>query len=244
MDGQAQTADRGPGSVQIRAGDGSQVEELALAGAALAAGQGEQCLDEVFLLGVGGEQFPADGLPGACGARRVGECDLKQGAFPGQRRAQFVRGVGGEATLGVERCLQPREQAVKGVGEFLELVVGSVQGQPFVQAAGGDPPGGSGDRAQRAQHPAGDEPADRGGGDRDDRQGDGGGDQQLPLVVVDLSLGLAHQFSPLSRRDDRRCFVKRFVELAEDGDGDVDYVVATCLLDGGAGDCHFGGWDA
>ena len=51
--------------------------------------------------------------------------------------------------------------------EFLELVVGSVQGQPLVQAAGGDPPGGGGDCAQRAQHPAGQEPADRGGGHRD-----------------------------------------------------------------------------
>ena len=83
----------------------------------------------------------------------VGEGYLEQGAFPGQGRAQLVRGIGGEAPLGVERGLQPREQVVEGVGEFLELVVGSVQAQPLVQAAGGDPPGGGGDRAQRAQRP-------------------------------------------------------------------------------------------
>ncbi len=33
--------------------------------------------------------------------------------------------------------------------------------------------------------------------------------------------------------------VKHFVEPAQDGDGDVDGVVATGLLDGGAGDGHF-----
>ena len=186
LDVQAEAADRGAGGGQGGAGDGGQVGGLALAGAGFAAGQGEQRLDEAFLLGVGGEQFPADGLPGAGGGGRVGEGDLEQGAFPGQRGAQLVRGVGGEAPLGVERGLQPREQAVEGVGEFLELVVGSVQGQPLVQAAGGDPPGGGGDRAQRAQHPAGDEPADRGGGHRDDRQGDAGGDQQLLPVEGEL----------------------------------------------------------
>ena len=47
--------------------------------------------------------------------------------------------------------------------------------------------GGGGDRAQRAQHPAGDEPTDRGGGHRDDRQGDAGDDQQLlPCPWLDL----------------------------------------------------------
>jgi hypothetical protein len=87
-------------------------------------------------------------------------------------------------------------------------------------------------------------PADRGGAHRDDSQGDGGDDQQAPLVVVDLDGGLASQFSPLGSRDDRRVFVKHFVELAQDGDGDVDDVVATCPLDGGTGDCHFGGREA
>jgi hypothetical protein len=98
---------------------------------------------------------------------------------------------------------------------FLELVVGTVQGQPLVQTAGGDPPGGSGDRAQRAQNPAGDEPADPGGGHRDDRQGDGAADQQLPHVVVDL---------PKSR------LVSRALGLQKDG---ADSGVVRSFLKGG-----------
>ena len=82
--------------------------------------------------------------------------DLEQGALPGQRGAQLMRRVGREPPLGVERCLQPREQVVEGVGEFPELVVGSAQGQSLVQVAGRDPAGGGSDRAQRAQYPAGD----------------------------------------------------------------------------------------
>src|SRR5215469_10028103 len=187
LDVQALAADRVAGGGQGFAGDGRQVGGPGLAGAGFAAGQGEHRLDEAFLLGVGGEQVPADGLPGGGGGGGIGEGDLEQGAFPGQGGAQLVRGVGGEAPLGAEGGFQPREQVVEGVGEFLELVVGSVQSQPLVQAASGDPAGGGGDRAQRAQHPAGDEPADRGGGHRDDRQGDSGGDQQLLPVEGDLS---------------------------------------------------------
>jgi tetratricopeptide (TPR) repeat protein len=157
-----------------------------LGGAGFAAGQGEQRLDEAFLLGVEGEQVAADRLPGGGGGGRVGAGDLEQGAFAGQRRAQLVRCVGGKPPLGVEGGLQPREQPVEGVGEFLELVVGPGQGQPFVQAACGDPPGGGGDRAQRAQYPPGDDPADRDGDHRDGREGDGGGDQQMVPVEGDL----------------------------------------------------------
>src|ERR1700677_974214 len=141
VDVQAEVADRGAGGGQEGAGDGGQVGGLALVEAGFAAGQGEQCLDEVFLLGVGGEQLPAHRLPGADGGVRIGEGDLEQGAFPGQWGAQLVRGVRGETPLGVEGGLQPPEQAVECVGEFLELVIGSVQGQPLVQAAGGYPPG-------------------------------------------------------------------------------------------------------
>jgi hypothetical protein len=122
LDVQAEAADRGAGGGQGFAGDGGQVRGLALAGADFAAGQGEQRLEEVFLLGVGGEQFPADALPRIGGRGRVGEGDLEQGAFPGQWGAQLVGGVGGEAPLGIERCLQPREQVVKGICELLELV--------------------------------------------------------------------------------------------------------------------------
>src|ERR1035437_6383978 len=248
VDVRAEAADPGLGGGQGSAGDVRQIQGLALAGVGLAAGQGEQRLDEAFLLGVGGEQLLADSPPGAGGARRVGEGDLEQGAFPRQRGAQLVRGVGGETPLGVERGLQTREQVVEGVGEFLELVVGSVQGQPLVQAAGGDPPGGGGDRAQRAQHPAGDDPADRRGGRPPPaaehravagaapgapRQEDGADDHDLPLVVVDLKLRIGEQLSPLGGGEGRRP-----LKLPAGGDGHrgVDYVVATCVLNVGDGD--------
>ena len=127
VDVQAEAADPGRGTARAALVMAARSSELALAEAGFAAGQGEQRLDEAFLLGVEGEQVPADVLPGGGGGGRVGAGDLEQGAFPGQRRAQLVRGVGGEAPLGVERRLQPREQAVEGVAEFLELVVGPVR---------------------------------------------------------------------------------------------------------------------
>src|SRR5262249_57832353 len=80
-------------------------------------------------------------------------------------------------------------------GECLELVAGSRHGRAFVGVAGGDRAGGGGDRAQGAKPPAGDEPADRGGGRRDDRQGDAGDDRQLLPVHGDL---------PKTRHADRR----------------------------------------
>src|ERR1700683_1238311 len=67
VDVQAEGGDRGPGGGQGGAGDHRQVDGLALAGACLAAGQGEQRLEEAFLLDVGSEEFLADGLPGAGG---------------------------------------------------------------------------------------------------------------------------------------------------------------------------------
>jgi hypothetical protein len=63
VDVQAQAGDRGAGGGQGFAGDGRQVNRLGLDGVGLAAGQGEQRLDQAVLLGVGGQQFAADGLP-------------------------------------------------------------------------------------------------------------------------------------------------------------------------------------
>ena len=47
--------------------------------------------------------------------------------------------------LGLEGDFEPRKEAVEGVPEFLELVFWAVEGQPLVQAGGGDPPGRPGD---------------------------------------------------------------------------------------------------
>jgi hypothetical protein len=94
----------------------------------------------------------AEGLHGGGG---VVQGELADQPLPAQRRAQFVRGVGDELALGAERRLQPGEKPVEGVAEFLDLVVGPVKGEALVQAAGGDPLGGGGDRAQRARCAAG-----------------------------------------------------------------------------------------
>jgi hypothetical protein len=123
-DAEAQAADLRARDGQGLGGDGGQIEGLPDGGAGLAAGQGEQRLDQALLLGVGGEQLRADGLPGPGRGGRVGPRDLEQGALAGQRGAQLVRCADGEPPLGLEGGLQPREQAVEGVPEFPELVVG------------------------------------------------------------------------------------------------------------------------
>ena len=91
----------------------------------------------------------------------IGQGDLADDPLAGQRGAQLVRGVGDELALGAEGCLQPGQQRVEGVAEFLELVIGAGEGEALAQAGGGDLAGGRGDGAQRPQHAAGDEPAER-----------------------------------------------------------------------------------
>ena len=49
--------------------------------------------------------------------------DLRRRANDRHRRAQFVRGVGHELTLCVQRHAQPREQRVERARELSELVV-------------------------------------------------------------------------------------------------------------------------
>jgi len=71
-------------------GDCCEVDCLALFEAPLAAGQGNQCLDEALLLGVGGEDVPGGVPPHACGGAGVVERDLQHGALAGERGTQFV----------------------------------------------------------------------------------------------------------------------------------------------------------
>jgi hypothetical protein len=113
---------------------------------------------------------------------RVGERDLDQGSLAGQRRAQLVRGVGDKLTLRLERSVEPRKQVIEGVPEFLELVLGAVEGQALVQTGGGDPSGRAGDGPDRSQHPAGNQPAGQDGEYGHDRQSDSRVDQKLVRV--------------------------------------------------------------
>ena len=69
--------------VQDAGGDGGEVEELAVVEAALAAGQGEQRLDELFLLVAGFQHVFAGGPERGQGGVGVGEGHLQQGAGRG-----------------------------------------------------------------------------------------------------------------------------------------------------------------
>ena len=116
-------------------------------------------------------------------AVRIVAGDVEKCLRDRQRGAQFVGGVGCESLLFGDVCLEPREEAVEGVGEILELVAGPREREALVQVALGDLPRRRRDRAQRAQDPARDQPAER---DRDrghDRQRDPGLDEPLVETV-------------------------------------------------------------
>ena len=122
---------------------------------ALAAGQREQRLDQLFLLLAYCQHAFAGAAQGLSAGVGVGQGDLDHRAFQRERGAQFVGGVGDEGALGVEGSLQPGQQAVDGIGQVRELVAGSRHGQPPVQVVLGDLAGGRGDRPQRPQDPPG-----------------------------------------------------------------------------------------
>ena len=69
-----------------------------------------------------------------------------------------MRGVRDEVTLGVEGCLKAREQFVDGVGEVLQLIAWSWQGEALMEVVLGDPLRGHRDDPQGTQNASGDEP--------------------------------------------------------------------------------------
>ena len=179
-------------------GDAGEVQGLRMLEPALAVGQGEQRRDEALLLVAQLHQFLAGRAQRLDGGFRVGDRDLEQGAPGGERGPQLVRGVGDEMPLRLKRCLQAREQVIKGLPELGELVVAAAQVQAAVQVARGDVPGGRGDRPQGPHEATRDQPADpdrEHGHDRDQGHarripawlirhgGDDGGDG-LPLLAA------------------------------------------------------------
>ena len=118
--------------------DLGEVGSLTVVESAFAAGEGEEGLDQGLLLPVGGEERLAGRSPHLRGGG-IAEGDLDQGALPGEGRSQLVGGVGDEATLRLERSVEPREEVVEGVPELLEFVLRAVEGQALVQAGRGDP---------------------------------------------------------------------------------------------------------
>ncbi len=159
----------GPG-LDGRPGQGRQIERFRLPDAALAAGQGEQRVDQLLLLLAQGQRLGAGRAQFGRRGVRIGQRHLQQGPLRGERGAQLVRGVGDEVPLRVERRLQPGEQVVERLPQFGELVVAAAQAEPPAQVAGRDVPGGGGDGAQRAEQPARQQPAEHDRQHRHDQQ--------------------------------------------------------------------------
>jgi hypothetical protein len=90
-------------------------------GALVGAAEQEQGFGEIDRSGVDGvevlEKFTVDAV-------RIVAGDVEERLRERQRGAQLVGGVGCEPLLFADVCLEPREEAVDGVGEILQLVAG------------------------------------------------------------------------------------------------------------------------
>ena len=82
-------------------------------------------------------------------------------AQAGDRRAQLVRGVGDELALGGDRALERVEHGVEVLRELADLVVGGDLDPAPEVLGGGDVAGGLGDRGDRRDDVARDEPPER-----------------------------------------------------------------------------------
>ena len=102
--------------------DEGQVDVVADDGPPVGAAEQEQCFGEVDRPRVDGLK-PIEELVGV--AARIAARHLEQGPRDRERRAQFVRSVGGEPLLAGDVRLQPREEVVDGIGEILQLVARS-----------------------------------------------------------------------------------------------------------------------
>ena len=161
---------------------GSEVDRLAFTQTPFAAGQGEQGIDQMRLFVVRGKHLFCGGAPFGVARVRIVERNLEEIALGGEGGAQFMGGVGDEVLLGIKGTFESREEAVEGVAELLELVLRAGEGQTFVEAGRGDPPGGAGDGSDGSQHSAGDKPSGKEGEHGDDPERDGRVHQQLVRV--------------------------------------------------------------
>ncbi len=101
-----------------------------------------------------------------------------------------MRCVGDEVALRVERGLEPGEEAVDRVCEVFHFVVWAGEREPLMQVAFADLLGLVCHRAQRCEHPAGDDPAERDREHSHDCERDRGLDQQLLEIMGVLCPGL------------------------------------------------------
>jgi hypothetical protein len=155
------------------AGEAGEVARLPPVDAPFAGRQGQQRVDEALGPLPEGKHL----LARLAQRRRVGvrvrERHLEQGPLGRQRRPQLVRRVRHEAPLRLERRVQPGEQVVERPAEPGELVVAAAQPQPPAQVARRDVLRGGGDRADRAEQPGRQQPAEPDRQDRQHRHADG-----------------------------------------------------------------------
>src|SRR5215207_7043673 len=150
----------GPGRLRRLFGDGREVVASDLqAGAFVAAGERQERLDEI----AHPPGFLADGADAPFRPLRVFiERPLVQhpgeAAYGGERRAQLVAGVGGEAPLALQSLLparegglEAREEAVYRGGETPDLVLGVRHRQPLREVALAHLPGGARHGVNRLQ---------------------------------------------------------------------------------------------
>ena len=104
--------------------------------ALFAGGQGEEGFYKPLLSFAVEEQFLACRTQTGRGGARVGQGQLEQCALQRDRRAQLVRRIGDEPALWFEGRFQTVEQAIECAAELLELVVGAIECQPFVEVIG------------------------------------------------------------------------------------------------------------
>ena len=99
----------GPSRVDHQFRDGRKVDRVGGFQPLLAGGQGEESFDKPFLRLAVQEQFLTCGTQTGSGGARVGEGELKKGAFQGDPGAQPMGRVGDEPALRFERSLEPAE---------------------------------------------------------------------------------------------------------------------------------------
>lgn len=134
--------------------ESGQVDVLAPMIEVLAASQGEQALDDTLGLRDHGPDVVCHRLQllGAA-APGLGHDDVDGGASHREGRAQFMRRVCDEATLGVEGRLEPVHHRVECHSEFGDLGARTLYRESFGELVAGDAPGRAG-RCPRA-HPPG-----------------------------------------------------------------------------------------
>ena len=116
----------------------------------------------------------------------------------GERRAQLVGRIGGEAAHLPEGLVEPREHAVERLGEPVQLVLGALPSDALVQVLGGDAAGRRRHLVDRSERLPRDDGAARG------RQADPERDQdeQRLQIAAQHALGSAERAADLDDPDD------------------------------------------